>query len=215
MTYKIGLIRVLTTEDSVVLNSHGAQLEKYFPCFSVESRCIPEQYEGIHDEATKRLALPKILALSKEFADKDAIIVSCADDPGVEELRQLHTIPIVGAGTAVSILCAPQGKKVGILGITNTPPGPYLKNIGSAAINLGVPEQVNSTVDLMTEKGRAGCVKKAQELKQAGAQVIALACTGFSTIGLAPELEKLLGIPVLDPVLCEGVMTYFELIRKL
>ena len=37
-----------------------------------------------------------------------------------------------------------------------------------------------------------------------GAAVIALACTGFSTIGLAPQLERAAGIPVLDPVTCEA-----------
>lgn len=36
----------------------------------------------------------------------------------------------------------------------------------------------------------------------------------MATIGIAPTLEKALGIPVLDPVLCEGLMTYFELLRR-
>ena len=45
-SYRIGVIRVLTTEDPELLNLHGRLLERYFPMFRVESRCIPDQYEG-------------------------------------------------------------------------------------------------------------------------------------------------------------------------
>ena len=42
-TYKVGLIRVLTTEDEELLQLHGKLIESYFPMFQVVSRCIPEQ----------------------------------------------------------------------------------------------------------------------------------------------------------------------------
>ena len=48
-TYKVGVIRVLTTEDETVLNCHGKLLERYYSMFQVTSRCIPEQFEGVHD----------------------------------------------------------------------------------------------------------------------------------------------------------------------
>ena len=51
-TYKVGLIRVLTTEDEELLQLHGKLIESYFPMFQVVSRCIPEQPEGIHDDET-------------------------------------------------------------------------------------------------------------------------------------------------------------------
>ena len=53
--YKVGLIRVLTTEDQELLALHGRLLEQYFPMLEVESRCIPDQPEGIHDDATMAL----------------------------------------------------------------------------------------------------------------------------------------------------------------
>lgn len=65
----------------------------------------------------------------------------------------------------------------------------------------------------MTEEGFAKTVEKGREQKAAGADVIALSCTGMSTIGIAPSLEEALGIPVMDPVLCEGLMTLFALRR--
>jgi len=41
-----------------------------------------------------------------------------------------------------------------------------------------------------------------------------LACTGLATIGIARELERITGIPIIDPVLSEGAVTLFECIRK-
>ena len=56
--------------------------------------------------------------------------------------------------------------------------------------------------------GKAGvCGKKADTANNQDdliGALIALACTGFSTIGLAPQLERAVGIPVLDPVTCEA-----------
>lgn len=214
MEFNVGIIRVLTTDNKEILNAHGNIIEKYFPNLRIESKCIPSQYEGIHSQETKAIAIPKIIELAKEFKNKDAIIVSCADDPGVEELKKIYDIPIIGAGTAVTMLCTGKDQKVGVLGITKDIPEPYSKNLGPRAVNLGLPDKVSSTLDLMTEEGFESCIKKGEELKAEGVDSIALACTGCSTVGLASKLEKHLGIPVLDPVICEGLITYYELIRR-
>ena len=81
-------------------------------------------------------------------------------------------------------------------------------------VAVGRPEGVNSTLDLMTPEGRESCFRKARELKEMGAEVIALGCTGLATIGIARDLEKDLGIPVIDPVLAEGLFAYFEAVRR-
>ena len=76
------------------------------------------------------------------------------------------------------------------------------------------PEGVNSTLDLMTDEGKKNCVACAQKIKDMGAEVIALGCTGLTTIGVAKMLEEAVGIPVIDPVLAEGLFAYFEKERK-
>ena len=52
------------------------------------------------------------------------------------------------------------------------------------------------------------------KLKEQGAEVIALACTGLATIGIAKDLENETGLPVIDPVMAEGLFAYFEYLRK-
>ena len=79
---------------------------------------------------------------------------------------------------------------------------------------LGKPDGVDSTLDLLTPEGRASTLKKGMELKEQGAQVIALACTGLGTIGIAGELEETTGLPVIDPVIAEGLFAYFEKVRR-
>lgn len=214
MNFNVGLIRVLTTDDEEILNAHGRIIEKYFPMLKVGSKCILNQLEGVHDDKTKAEAIPKIIELAKQFEHKDAIIISCADEPGLLELKQIYNIPIIGAGSAIATLEAKNREKIGVLGISEKIPESFLKVFGDKIINLGVPKKVNSTLDLMTDDGIYSCFQKGDELKKAGASSIALACTGFSTVSFSKKLEEYLGIPVFDPVICEAVVTYFELIRR-
>ena len=51
------------------------------------SRCIPDQPEGVHDETSETVAIPKIRKLAKEFEKQgvDGVIISCCGDPGLCE----------------------------------------------------------------------------------------------------------------------------------
>ena len=212
--FKVGLIRVLTTDDEEVLQSHGRQIMGYFPDLEVETKCIPDQYEGIHSPELFELAVPKIVETARSFTDVDMILVSCADDPGVAEIRKaLPGIPVTGGGETTVALALKYGSRIGVLGITDYAPQAYLRMVPDQII-LGRPEGVHSTLDLMTPEGRDSVLKMGMQLKEQGAEVIALACTGLATIGIARDLEKETGLPVIDPVLAEGMFAYFEYLRR-
>lgn len=213
--YKVGLIRVLTTQDQELLNLHGKLLEQYYPMLQVESRCIPDQPEGIHDDETMALGEPKVVELARQMWQEgfEAIIVSCAGDPGVAQARKEIPIPVVGAGESTAALSLYYGSRPAALGITADVPAGYQRAFGDRLVASKRGKGVESTLDLMTPQGFAATVEAAGELKEMGADVIALSCTGMSTIQIAPALEKNLGIPVLDPVMCEGLITLFQLLR--
>ena len=63
-------------------------------------------------------------------------------------------------------------------------------------------------------EGRRQVIASGMQLKEKGAEVIALACTGLATIGAAKELEDATGLPVIDPVMAEGLFAYYESIRR-
>lgn len=212
-TFKVGLIRVLTTEDQKVLQAHGKVIMEKFPGIEVETKCIPDQYEGIHSQELGEIAIPKIVETAKTFAGADMLIVSCADDPGVKEIREaIPKIPVTGGGETTAALALKYGDKVGVLGITDYAPQAY-KTMLDGKMILGKPDGVDSTLDLMSPEGRTNTIKAGLELKEKGAQVIALACTGMGTIGIAKELEEATGLPVIDPVIAEGLFAYFEKVR--
>lgn len=213
--FKIGLIRVLTSDDQEFVNTHGRFIEERFPYLEVESRCIPDQWEGIHSPELGEIAVPKIVEIAKSFQDVDMILVSCADDPGVEEIRKvLPGMPVTGGGETTAALASKYPGKIGVLGIVDYAPRAYTRMLPDRII-LAKPDGVDSTLDLMTPEGRESCIKSGQALKDAGASVIALACTGLTTIGITRELEDKIGIPVIDPVLAQGVFACFEATRRM
>jgi Asp/Glu/hydantoin racemase len=217
MQVKIGLIRVITLNDEEKLNKHGRLIEKYFPDLEVLSKSIPDQPFGIYDDETEKLAIPKILRLGKRLEQEDKVnlvIMSCAADPGVKELRKCLSIPVFGAGSAVASLALSYGERIGVIGISEELP-PVMKEIFSNHnVYYKRPAKVNSTLDLFTKDIQESAFDVAKELEKARCNVIALACTGFSSIGIAKELEKFIGIPVLDPVMAVGLIAHYYILKN-
>ena len=207
---RIGLIRVLTTPDEKLLNLHGELVMQYFPCFDVVSRCIPDQPEGIHDGETERIAVPKVLALAKEMEREgmEAVIVSCAGDPAVEEASRFLRIPVIGAGRAAASAALVTGLPVGVLGITKVVPEAMSRILGKNLAADAVPEGVEYTLDLMKPEGMQALVAAGQFLAGRGARMLVLACTGMSTIGAAGILREKTGMPVIDPVRAQAAAAW-------
>lgn len=211
--YNVGLVRVVSFSDDDLLNLHGKIIEKYFPALKVTSKSIPNQPYGIHDDETESIAVPKIIELAKEWKGIDALIISCAGDPAVKELKEMLDIPVIGAGESTASLSLRYGEIFGVLGITKDIPRAYIRILGDKIAGTCDVPGVVSTLDLMTDEGKANVINKALELKSLGADVIALACTGMATIGIAKEIEEVCNIPVIDPVIAEGLIAYFECVR--
>lgn len=211
--YTVGLIRVLTITNEELLNVHGRIIEGTYPELKVISKCISDQPRGIYDSTTEKIAKPKIIELAKEFEREgvDAIIISCAADPGVKEVRKEVSVPVIGAGSAASSLALAYGEKVGVLNLTKETPVVIRKILGDHLVAEDHPKGVMNTLDLMTELGKNAAITAAKRLKEKGVDVILLGCTGMSTIKIAPILEERIGIPIIDPVIAAGTVTLHSL----
>lgn len=209
MRFTVGLIRVLTLKDEELLNLHGRIIETAFPELKVVSRCIEDQPKGVYDRETEEVAKPKVVRLAKEFERDgvDAVIVSCAADPGVREARKELRIPVVGAGSALASLSLAYGDRVGVLNLTEDTPDVVRRILGPHLVAEEKPEGVKNTLDLMTGWGREAAEKALKNLLRHGVDVVALACTGYSTIGFARVAREIAGIPVVDPVVAAGAVT--------
>ncbi|MHB0867878.1 MAG: aspartate/glutamate racemase family protein [Chloroflexota bacterium] len=210
----VGVIRVLTTEDPQLLAAHGRILEQDFGLTAV-NRCIPDQPNGIYNDETERIAVPKVIRLGRELANEgvDAIVVSCAADPGVTELRAELKIPVIGAGSSVSAVALGLAERIGILNLTEGAPGPVRRLLGDRFVGEASPEGVRNTLDLMTGWGRDAALESAHRFVEAGAGALVLACTGYATIGMADLLRTRVGILAIDPVRAAGLITSYAVRR--
>lgn len=202
----VGVIRALTTTDRRLLHSHGKLLHESFG-FEVTSRCIPGQPSGVYNEESLRRAVPKVAELALAMAPGvDALIISCAADPGLAEVRSLIDIPVIGAGSAAAAAALAFGSRVGVLGLKASVPGPISDTLGDRMVLIDGPESVETPEGFLLPAGIFDSLAAAQMLVDAGADVIVEASTGLTSIGMADVLRRRLGIPVIDPVVAAGAM---------
>ena len=209
---KVGLIRVLSTEDSCMLNIHGTIIETLFPSLYVVSRCIPDHPEGVYDQQTEASAEPLVVELAQEFEAEgcSAIIISCAADPGLDTARTCVDVPVIGAGEATALIARAFGQEVGVLGIGKHIPPKMAKILDDMLVSYRVPKDVTVTNDLVNGRSQSAILEVGLELKKDGARIIALACTGLSTAQSAKHLKKATGLRVIDPVSAAGFVAYYS-----
>ncbi|MEX3978280.1 aspartate/glutamate racemase family protein [Paraburkholderia sp. EG287A] len=130
--------------------------------------------------------------------------MSCAADPGLTELRAAVDIPVVSAGSASARVAALLRLPVAVIGIGAQAPRP-LRTLLGQDVAYARPKGVTKTNDLLTPEGAAAALETARRLHEAGAQVIAFSCTGFSTIGLAATIGERIGCVAVDAVAAAGM----------
>ncbi len=201
----LGIIRVLTTKDERVLYEHAHLLEARYG-LSTMTRCIADQPNGIFDDASEALAIPKIVQLGRELvtAGCRALFLSCAADPGLAQLRAAVPVPVISAGSAAARVAGLLALPAAVIGIGASAPLPYRTLLGED-VPYARPEGITQTTDLLRPDGRDRALASVERLLEGGARVIAFSCTGMSTIGLAPYLRERLGCVVVDAVDAAGM----------
>ncbi|MCL6633541.1 MAG: aspartate/glutamate racemase family protein [Alicyclobacillus herbarius] len=206
----IGVIRVVTLNDQRLLEEHGDIIAAKYG-LDVTSFCIPNQPYGIYNDETEREAVPKIIDLAERL-EKDgveAVVVSCAADPAVAELRGRLSIPVIGAGSSAALVARGVGLPAGVLGITGEAPRVVKDTLGDLFVGYAKPQDVTNTKDLLNPRGQQQAVQASRLLLEQGAKAIVFACTGYSTIGLANVLRRELDCVVVDGVEAEGLFTWY------
>lgn len=207
----IGIVRVVTSDDRDFLESHGRLLRQRFG-FDVVTRCLPDQPHGVHDDVTFAVAEAKMSDAARRLEDDgvEAVIISCAADPGIEQARAAVGIPVYGAGASGAAVALASGSTVGVLGITEEVPAAVTSVLGDRLVASRVPEGVRRTTELTTPAGARAAIAAAQELRDAGAGTILFACTGLTTLDLAGPVTEATGLPVVDAVRAAGLVASYR-----
>ncbi|MCR4391762.1 MAG: aspartate/glutamate racemase family protein [Candidatus Acetothermia bacterium] len=200
---RVGLIRVVSNLDHEQAQIHGRILEQAFPTLAVLTQTIDGFPGGLYNRTLEQQAVPEILRVGRALAARvDVVAVSCAADPGVDELREALSIPVVGAGSCLGLVGRALGTKVGILTITPYVPQAIVRAFHGCEVPWRQVEGVYRTTDL--PGAMDAMVQAAAGLVDQGCRAIGLACTGFSTVGAAAALRQALPVVVLDPVVAMG-----------
>ena len=167
----------------------------------------PAAIESAHDAA---LVVPELIRLAPRAEERgfSAIIVGCYSDPGLDALREMLRIPVIGPGAASLHVAAQLGTRISLL----TPAGRGYGRVAARmrALALGpllasVRGIGLSVMDLAQQK--PGALDKAAEaarvaVDQDGADVLVLGCMSMAFLpGVTQALGKKVGVPVVNPVI--------------
>ena len=210
----VGLIRVISLKGKEEQETHARLMMRSYPSLEVYTEAIEGFPHGLYNDELVAKAIPAILQAAEKLASLvDVLAVSCAEDPGVDELRKHYQIPVVGAGSALAWACRAFGRRVGILTITPQLPAPLHKALRDCNFAWRQVDGVKRTTELEDAQDRI--FVGASELVDQGRNVLALACTGFSSLDVASVLAERVKVPVVDPVVAMGaVLTTFNSFKK-
>ena len=167
-------------------------------------RSLPEGPRSVETPEAHAEVTYRVVKLVKEIHEGfDGVIVNCFFDPGVDMLKGMIKQPVVGPCESSLALASLIGRKVLVASVGNEALwiiDDRIRQLGLSSFVVGIKGIPYGVLDI--DSDRDG-VKKAlisvinKEIRARGVDVAVLGCTGLA--GLAREVQKAVGIPVIDP----------------
>lgn len=175
------------------------------PGVTVETRLSggPASIESMWEEY---LHVPHLMeaAVAAEREGFDAIIPGCFADPGLDGVREIVSIPVVGSGAASMLVANSLGHKFGIVSILDSVIRP-LENLAlmtglsdklTSVRSLGIPVlELNNDPDATFSRLIEVALLSIEEDRS---DVIILGCGTLSF--RSQELQDAIGVPVINPL---------------
>ncbi len=162
----------------------------------------PKFIETYEDQAK---AAPGMIKLARENAHYDAFIVACHCDPNLDVLKEICQKPVIGIGEASMKIATLLGHKFSVIStdphsIPNKEALIHKYFLHPCLASIRAP--LESQRDLPEREKFTHLAQQA--IHEDMAECIVLGCAGLT--GLDKYLEKILGIPVLDGVICALIL---------
>ena len=165
----------------------------------------PASIESDYEAALVVPELARAVARAVEHGF-DAAIVGCFSDPGLEALRELVSIPVVGPGMSALHLAAQLGNRFAVLSplaegrprverhVAALGLGPRLASVREVGMSvLDVARDREAVLGRLAEIGAAA-------VRDDHADVLVLGCMSMGFLGITEEVQKRLEVPVVNPV---------------
>ncbi|MDG1801787.1 MAG: aspartate/glutamate racemase family protein [Paracoccaceae bacterium] len=161
----------------------------------------PASIQGFLDVAT---CIPGLLAEVAKHPDVDAIVIACFDDTGVDAVRTLVDVPVLGIGEAAYHAASMIANKFSVI-TTLSRSVPGLENnlmLYGLAQKCARVRATDIPVLKLEEGDPATLFKIKSEIRESIAQdnteAIVLGCAGMTD--LMAQLSKEFGLPVIDGI---------------
>lgn len=177
------------------------------PGTEVTIRSLPRGPGSIESAYDAALVVPALLERLTE-ADRDgfaAAIIGCFGDPGMDALREVTQMPIVGPGASALHLAAQLGSRFAIIS-----PGEGGGRVAARMRALGLSDKfasvrsvAMSVLDLARD--RQGALERIAEggrhaVTSDGADILVLGCMSMAFLEITEDLQERIGVPVVNPV---------------
>jgi len=159
----------------------------------------PRFIETYEDQALAAPGMSKLLGENHEAFD--AFVVACHCDPNLDLMKELSRKPVVGIGEASMKIATMLGHRFSVVStaehsIPNKEALVEKYHLGGLLASVRAPEEEWADEPLEEKYFRTAQAA----IEDDGAEVIVLGCAGLA--GLDKRLQKRLGVPVLDGVVC-------------
>jgi len=170
---------------------------------ATNSKSGPYSIEGFYDVAT---CLPGLLEEARLHRDADAVIIACFDDTGLDAMRCLFDVPVIGIGEAgyhAASMVAHRFSVVTTLSRSVAGISDNIKRYGLDAKCASV--RATDIPVLKLEEGDPASLAEiraeiAAAIAEDKAEAVVLGCAGMAD--LMQELSAEFGIPVIDGISC-------------
>ena len=176
--------------------------EYALPSTEVEIKSIKEAPSGIESYHDAAVSEKYLLERFEEWEGKyDGFIIACHSDIGADLLRELTDKPVIGIGEASMLLALPLGHKFSILSLKRK----KIPQKEDLVKKYGLENRCASIritglgVIATNEEKREKLIQEGEKaVKEDRAEVLILGCAGMA--GMDKEIEKAIGVPVIDGV---------------
>ncbi len=153
------------------------------------------------------LSVPETVkkAIRAEKEGYDGLILGCFGDPGLDALREMVNIPVVGPGEASLHVASMLGHRFSIITVMSSviPSLEKLARISGLDMKLASVRSIDIPVLELrhdVEKTTSRVIQEAQKAKVMDrADTIILGCMSMAFMGISGEIKDAVGLPVVDP----------------
>ncbi len=178
---------------------------------TIQHTLIEEGPSSIESVFEEMLAAPGVVteALRAQAEGCDAVLIDCFGDPGLQAAREMVEMPVFGPGECSMHAAAMLGQRFSIVTVVSG----VVAMLSELAHRYGVADKLasirlidipvlalhNDATSLQKAMGEQAC----RAVREDGADVIVLGCTGFlgcAEIVKAELAREGLSVPVIDPI---------------